>query len=231
MRTCSGLEPSSEAMVCLMLSTLMVDLTRSPLVLPVSLVSMAKIAAPLGSPMNRIPRGPKARGPADLRSGLPGCSPFVASALRAGAIIARAVAIARVIFNCIGRSFCQGNNQDRVAAFPYEYDGRRARVNESSGAGGSRSRRSEVAISYAASEAAGGGDTYNSWDARLAGRFGTHESAGKGHLHGAHAAFDSGSSVVEYGRRRCCCRCSGPFPGLQPHGATAVGGRIGRRAS
>ena len=37
----------------------------------VSAVSMAKICAPRESPMKRTPSGPKARGPADLRSALP----------------------------------------------------------------------------------------------------------------------------------------------------------------
>src|SRR6187399_322785 len=40
-------------------------------------VSTAKICAPKGSPMNRTPSGPKARGPADLRSALPDCIPVV----------------------------------------------------------------------------------------------------------------------------------------------------------
>ena len=112
-----------------MLSTLIDALTRSPCSGPASFVSTAKIAAPLGSPINRTPRGPKASGPADFRSGLPLSSPLVASACAADAVSAETRATTRADFSRIAASFCQGENQDRIAAFSYQYDACRAGVN------------------------------------------------------------------------------------------------------
>ena len=74
--TCCGRVPSRSATAWLMFSTRIFppgfEASRSP-------VSTAKRAAPWVSPMKRIPPGPNASGPADLRSGLPFCRPALRS--------------------------------------------------------------------------------------------------------------------------------------------------------
>src|ERR1700726_2027893 len=87
---------------------------RPALELAVSLVSTAKIAAPLGSPIKRTPLGPNARGPADRSSTFPRCSAFGVSAAAATVIAPRTIP-AKAHLNCIERAFLNGG-QLRSAA-------------------------------------------------------------------------------------------------------------------
>ena len=73
--------PSADAIFASMPWTL-IEALATALVSP---VSMATICAPAESPTNRIPLGPKARGPADLTSAFPVFIPVVAGAATARA--------------------------------------------------------------------------------------------------------------------------------------------------
>src|ERR1700732_2401598 len=96
-------------------STLTDGFERPALGLAVSLVSTAKIAAPLGSPIKRTPLGPNARGPADRSSTFPRCSAFGVSAAAAATVIAPRTIPAKAHLNCIERAFLNGG-QLRSAA-------------------------------------------------------------------------------------------------------------------
>src|SRR5277367_5058822 len=93
--------------------------------LAASLVSTAKMAAPLGSPINSTPCGPKASGPDDLSSTFPRCSDFGASAPTAVAATApRAIPI-RAFLNCIGCAFPERCSASfRGALYQYAHQAR-----------------------------------------------------------------------------------------------------------
>src|ERR1700677_3599290 len=126
MRICSLLVPSREAIFSFRPSTFTDGL--APLVVAVSFVSTAKMAAPLGSPMNRTPCGPKARGPAERSSAFP-CSDFWLAAQAVVASIAPTTTPARALLNCIGVPFARNCGSTSIRGVPHQYAGQPRRVN------------------------------------------------------------------------------------------------------
>src|SRR6266545_3001784 len=93
MSNCSALAPSRPAIFWLMPSILRGLAPAAALVSP---VAMATMAADVVSATNRMPSGPKASGPIDLKAGLPSLKSAVKSAARASRA---AIPIARSVEN------------------------------------------------------------------------------------------------------------------------------------